>query len=623
MDRNRNAAKGKGGNVQSECVSHSDGFNGKKKPNPRGGKFNSRGSKPVPNTANKQERWDFAEKAARSFENDKSWYNRFQDLVKNFANFNFRVPVGTVNNFGILGPDADRFPGVMSLFFYPTAGDKADGLSSPLNMAANRLYQFVRFENNGSSAYDRGDLMLYLLAMDSGYMFYAWMRRLYGLLNSYSNMNRYMPQAMVQANRANFEDLHKHIADFRGYINEYAARLSMLPIPGSLSYLMRHMWMCDNVFVDEDSAKCQFYMFVPFYWYKFGIEQEGDWAGAPYLDYVRPSYGALMDFDAICNFGNDLLNPLVANEDFNLIGADIIKAFGTNGLFTVTSVPDDYKVYPVYSEEVLDQIENATIMGNPACIELGGHALNYGHAVYWDPNTNTLVPNVYAWVPYDSTNTWQLLPDVYLSNRLINFRRNDINNDDIMVATRLTVGASEKTFVADAGHYITMSGLASEVIASAVIYFFTNADTGKHRLGQTQPIYYGLPLADVQPDVTPGMSLPVIHKNVQSAEAAGRVMNRETTRQLSLLDLFQRHPSVMIYPAHEFVYRTGDSAEPSDYSIRGVNFNYWDMSVRRLGDVDNYAFFTKDDIKSLSDVALQSEFYVPMTAAGPVNVGKI
>lgn len=585
------------------------------------------------NVADKKERFDAAADANvwKSDGNDPKWYNQFPDQVRNFASFNFRAPVGSqvrLTDTAAGAPlNADRYPGVMALYFCPSAGSKEEGNASMLNLAATRLYQFTRFENNGSSKYDRGDLMLYFLAMDSCYMFHAWMKRIYSEMHQFSNMNRYLPRALMRAERVDYEDLEKKLPKFRGWINQYAEKLSVLPIPHSMSYMARHSWMANSLFVDTDTVKCQFYLYVPQYFQRFAVADGTGTlpAGTPWLQLDDPTYGNnRLTLDDLINYGNSLIDPLIDNEDFNLIGADVLKAFGSNGVVVLDEIPDDYTVLPMYSEEVLNQIENSTAIGHPACYgSLILPAQNNGASVYWDGSTNKLIPNDEVWLPFDVSQTYQLNPIPYQLNRIINFESDSITNDDIMVATRLAQILEPPTTVTGSDQ-MTYSKcqcktLGSEFITQFTMFFFTNADTGEWRIGNTVLGYYGYPVISSIPHGDQNTAPADWVANTTAAKSRLVVNTTNFTRFSMNLAQFNRHPRIMMYGLQEFI-DVGPDGQPR---YRGHNWQGFYYTAKNVGDTANFAVFEKGDLIDLSTVALQSEFFVPLTASGAVKVTAI
>ncbi len=76
--------------------------------------------------------------------------------------------------------------GVMELDFSPIYG-YSDSPDDPINIAAQRIYAAVRRTQSGYAGYDKTDLMMLILAMDSLYMLYSDLCRAYKTIGKYRN----------------------------------------------------------------------------------------------------------------------------------------------------------------------------------------------------------------------------------------------------------------------------------------------------------------------------------------------------------------------------------------------------------------------------------------------------
>lgn len=367
--------------------------------------------------------------------NDWRWYAASPQLIIDYASYPFGTPVGS-KTWTQSTLDRTAVPGVMVLGFVPSVG-KADSEVDPINVAMRKLYSFVRYQNSGAKNYDAPDLMLYMLAVDSCYMYLAWMKRIYGVaLKDYTPFNRYYPGTIVQGMGVNFQDVVSNIVKLRGYINQYAFKLTQLFIPNSMSFMARHSWMCEGIYTDSTSSKAQTYLFNPEAYYQFTYDTSG--AGKCQYLYVSQN----MTVEDVISYGEQLLGPLIANEDFGIMSGDILKAFGEGGIVKPAPISEDYQVLPVYDQEVLSQIENATI--------LNGTISSTGVTQATDVGTGYLISssnfNLELDIPFDlglkdATSYNQLitnLMDAMGSSRLINFHHDSVTPADVMVATRLT-----------------------------------------------------------------------------------------------------------------------------------------------------------------------------------------
>lgn len=294
--------------------------------------------------------------------NDAAWYGPESQLMKDAAQLSFATTTGLELDFndsanrwtGDFTKNIDYMPGVMSLTVAPTFGELKDW-SSPFNVAVRDMYSFIRHANSGHSNYDAANLGMYLIAYDSACTYYAWMVRLYGLMRTVIVRNSYTPRSLVWAAGGDYDDLVTQLADFRGYINSFAARLFALKVPSKLHMIERHMWLFTHVFADSPVDKASFYVFRPagFWLYDLGTTPETTAIKLSSADEAR--------LIGIKNFGETILNKLLNDEDFNIMSGDIIKAYGDN-VFRINMIAEDYAVMPVYDPEVLMQIHNATLI---------------------------------------------------------------------------------------------------------------------------------------------------------------------------------------------------------------------------------------------------------------------
>lgn len=339
-----------------------------KKNNPKRRKFNR---KPCVKYDRTEDKRDFKGK-----DNDPSWYLVNGQLAKDVASFSFNNATGDRMVFSPQGLVSTvpnmyyRMPGIASILSGPTIGVSVDA-TSPINVASRNIYSFVRHANSGHSNYDPNDLMTYLMAMDSIQTFWSYLVRLYGVTQTFQQRNRYIGDALIGAMGGVPSDIRANIAQLRAYINQFAIQASVLAVPNTMSYYLRHAWMYQNVYCDEDNAKAQLFLYVPAYLYKYSIMDNG--AGGLEAKLLCVSEGATSGaltggikgntLSQLMTYGDDLLNAVLSQEDVGIMSGDILKAYGSDKLYRFNQIDENYAVAPVYSEEVLAQFHNSTFAG--------------------------------------------------------------------------------------------------------------------------------------------------------------------------------------------------------------------------------------------------------------------
>jgi len=389
------------------------------------------------------------EMANKIFEKDKSndvsWYANNKEILTAAASFSYFNPVGSPLRLGSTNTntritfDTDNVPGVMALRYVPTPG-MAGTIQDPVNVAADNIYSYVRYQNSGASNYDPTDLMLYLLAMDEIYSWWARAVRAYGTIRIYSQTNRYLPKVLLAAQGFDADDIIGREAEFRGKINAMAAQIQAFCVPATLPFFTRHFWMNSNIYTDNDVYKPQFYLYeaVTYRILDEFSDSNGGFLKAYPVPHASESQG--MTIDEWYGIMKSMLSVVNNSEDVGIMSGDILKAFGRENLFNLTAIQEDYAVLPVYNEEVLMQIENfdSGIAFNPDATvkfnniqstfirELDITQVEGGGQLHFAPRLPSFRPLE--------------LPHI------LNFHRNDVGPEHAMIATRMKAHYKQATF---------------------------------------------------------------------------------------------------------------------------------------------------------------------------------
>lgn len=378
-------------------------------------------------------------------DNDPSWYMHLDNVAKDYASLPFSQVLGlTAAN--VVRPEATAAtgkvvtaandalvePGILILTFTPTIGMNQSGPTAAINIAAQELYTLVRKANSGRVNYDKTDLMMLIMAMDSAYMYYEDLLRAYRVMSTFSSVNRYYPNAILNALGYD-TSLLNNMSQFRGVLDMFAYKLASVNIPDQLDVIKRHSWMCSNIYLDDDNVKAQSYAFVPTNLY---VWTEGTGDNPTYLKMTachstNPSAN-LQDLDDIIAFINKIMNPILGSEDVGIMTGDMSKAFGDAGMIRIKPVEDYAALAPVYSKEVLLQIRNTFSCINNITSVVGS-VQNNGDI--------TQVMNSTVYGPYLKQDILLLLSDDGERRRqvmpMLNFIDEDTSPENVMVATRL------------------------------------------------------------------------------------------------------------------------------------------------------------------------------------------
>lgn len=306
------------------------------------------------------------ERGTKSETNDPAWYAQNPELLRDAASFPFSNAAGVPFSLDVTsGPLTDTqvtIPAILTLNVIPCPGN-GSGYTSALNVAATQVYSFVRHANSGSANYDSPDLMLYCLAMGQVYSYLNFLQRVYGTCQLYSNYNRAIPKAVIEAQGVNFTDLISHLADFRYGLNSLIHKAVSLACPADMPYFRRLAFLFAGLYSEGESVKDQLYMYVPegFMVYSETTEQTG---GSLEYSSFFGGLSALKTVDQLIAYGNSLLQPILMSEDMNIMSGDILKAYGRDGILTLQTVPEILEIMPTTDLAVLEQFQNANFIGS-------------------------------------------------------------------------------------------------------------------------------------------------------------------------------------------------------------------------------------------------------------------
>lgn len=387
--------------------------------------------------------------------NDVSWYTRNPQLAEAAGRIPFPYKPGMVlpgsyadgatidEQFADLVP----IPSIMALDWVPSIG-WADQPTDPVNVVAREIFAKVRSVFSGSIEADPADFMMYMLALDSVFTYIGWLKRVYRTVSMYTAENFTLPDGLLTAygfSPSQIEGLRRNKTKLWQYINELVYNSRQLTCPALMDLFNRHYWMSDNVYTDANSPKAQFYIFNLTGVYQYGLST----TEAPYgmLTLQRIPIAATESqgeaiVDALFEFGRGLMNALTSHDDAFIINGYLQKAYDGVPGFIVADLQQGEYLTPVYSEEVLSQIENSEAVpyfGEYHTIQSGTTAGGANVAncdfikcnVTQDPASGLVICHPYAYMDGDDKST--MVPsEAYLTSRF-----DSPTVADVIISTRL------------------------------------------------------------------------------------------------------------------------------------------------------------------------------------------
>lgn len=334
--------------------------------------------------------------------NDISWYTRYPLLTQASSSVAYPYRPGMKMGLWIDESSTDAqaatyyIPGVCTINWAPSIG-LSENATDPASLVGKEIYGRVRKVYSGSLRADAPDYVIYLMALDSLFSYIAWLKRLYRLLTAWTPNNYMFPDRVVSAltwGHTTATSLLQDRMALWGYINDLVYQSRKFTAPASMDIFNRHYWMNDNIFTDANMANSQIYLLNQKWFYKYYTTkspQNVDVGGCQNVS-LEATLSNVTDGSyakALYNFGLDLINALVAWDDAYTINGYLQRAYEGEPLFGVTELAQDEVVAPIYSEEVLSQIENSTSVldGEPQIPT----SYTFHNTIYQDPTTNAVL----------------------------------------------------------------------------------------------------------------------------------------------------------------------------------------------------------------------------------------
>lgn len=483
--------------------------------------------------------------------NDPAWYIPTDQSLKDVANFSFNNPLG-LPNVGTAYPtlasaeyDPNRVPGVMSLWLAPAIGVSEDK-SSAVNVASQAIYAQIRRSNSGAKNYDSADLMSVILAVASAFSMASFCARSYGIANVYSSQNRYLPNALLASSGIIPSSLVNNLADYRARLNNAILKLNSLTIPSNIPLVQRWVHIYDSYYTDSKTVAPQLFIANPQFFYIRPDDAQSTVIWSANLGYSAPQNA--MNYIAELE---ELVGMLLESEDVGTICGDILKAY-EGAIVQFPLIPETYTVLPSDSDEIRAQFENA--------VNLRLNASSTS-SIYIDPANLGYIQTSYtlkAVTPYSG----------FAGDKVLNFHKEDVTPEDVIVATRLVPGINKATYSqADNAAMIELSSVGSEMLANVTI---------------------GI----VDPSSTTGFKFLPAGNRLLSGLSTGT-----SAASLFLTSAFDWAPEERV-----FVYN-----DPVDGQSDVEYLTYFGS----LWDFDNYTKLNISDINRLNETAIMGELGIP------------
>lgn len=521
--------------------------------------------------------------------NDPAWYATNPQLLKDAASIPWTLPVGKPIETGIVRTDDNgdpkeeiqvKVPGVMALRTIPSFGMCREE-SDPINIASTAMYSFIRHANSGHSNYDAPDLMVYVLAMTQVYSYITFLQRVYSVSTLYAQGNRFMPKALVECMDVDYSDVTSQLANFRYGINLLIDKASSFAVPNNMSIFLRSAFLYQYIYAGGPSIKDQLYFYTPAGFLKYDLNKDplssvtqADSSGLEFVPFPTSST-TKMTVSGLLEYGRDMIDRLLEQEDLGIMSGDILKAYGSSGIIKLAPLPEAVEFTPVYNGLVLEQIKNATIV----------NAQYYkNNAICQDPKKKFLKSNLCLYrekLTDDASAAFARDIECHRGHKLITTALPNPDATTVMEITRMTPVLGNLF----QSKYVEMSNGKSTEYNMDYYFLYSGSEIAiEARM-----------ILDAKGNKVTFTSNELVTKSGTNVAMTG-VQLDGLLKVVSALSNFKFHPCVRYW-------QTTDGAAGHGRSLLGQFY-----------DLDNYAVVHAEDLNRIHETAIMSMLSVPNVA---------
>lgn len=373
--------------------------------NTRGGKPNT--TKNTKSNRNKRQR-NNSNRNNNKTGNKTSNHNIPTTLANNVADFNWDVPIGIPIN-----TRAWKYtpPIIVRHELTSTLGITDEAFSATNQMARVMYTYIIRFNSSGRP-YEAVDLQIAILAFSELCKFITWAKRIYKYMNSFSTLNRTLPNAFMTAENV-YIDVDSELANYRKWLNNFIYRASTICIPAGIPFIDEIDEYFSDAYVDEDSTRAQIHLFTPYTFYQY-VDKTSTRGGClvplgpnfsrtdvltldEYLEFnplnstlTSPLFkwnSGKLTFAKIRELGRQLLEPMLGSDSMTYINSDIYKAYGPENCIKFSFIEEDAKIELKYSSDMNRRLEHATPIGYSVWASKTNMPQDMSQALYVAPIT--------------------------------------------------------------------------------------------------------------------------------------------------------------------------------------------------------------------------------------------
>lgn len=393
--------------------------------------------------------------------NDPNWYFLDAELAKQASAVSFNQFLGAPFDLSDKIVASMKVPTFARIELMPSPGSIPANfaMGAGINMQGMKLYTSLSSNNAKTTGYAPQDVTTLLLAFGNLLESVSYLRRMFGVAFSYNQRNRFYPKQVLGALGVDPDTFLRDLATNRLDFNTTINTINKIPIPANIAYFAKCATLYDGIFLDSETTMAQSYALAPRTYWMFdeAYSEEGTglrtgtWPSAPTAQWS--------DLIAVIN---GQVEALLTSSTFNYIYSDILNYCTKNNVSVYANpiIAEDYAIAPIYSPEMLLQINNMRILGIPqTTVPTGINGCTPSNDVVPDVNQNCVRYNP----------VFRKVGNGVACDPILNFNTPTPDTAQIIEATRYTYIADDVQ-TSESVQYLTDVALGDHYVASLAIY---------------------------------------------------------------------------------------------------------------------------------------------------------
>lgn len=293
-----------------------------------------------------------------------------QIAIRNIAGNRVELPVSSEwSAYMSINDDEAVIPGVVQVAYAPLIGRATGAMTDPVNVSIRNVWMLIRSLYSNMIPYTADHIGKVLTALGSILMCFSYIKRIYGIVFNYDARNKYIPDGILAAMDVDAADIRQHIPDIRVKLNKVATQMTAFGVPQEFRFIFDHVFYTSNIYVDDATPNSQFIVPSPAFFWKMDwandklvtvpniVPKRGEPISSTNWTEATPKLRTWAALEAILD---DLVESFVNYEDVYVLASDFRRVYGDNDMFGINPVELDYAIWPVYDQNFLEEMHNAT-----------------------------------------------------------------------------------------------------------------------------------------------------------------------------------------------------------------------------------------------------------------------